>query len=139
MKPFIQPFTPACITRMHSSRMRTGRLLPYLPACTAPGGCTWSQRGVPGPMGLPGPGGMYLPRWGVPSPWGCTFPGDVRGPRGVEVGVYLPRGVTCPGTQPGNRHPPVNRMTNRCKNITLPQTSFAGGKNINKHVITTTN
>ena len=23
--------------------------------------------------------------------------------------------------------PPVNRMTNRCKNITLPQTSFAGG------------
>ena len=22
---------------------------------------------------------------------------------------------------------PVNRMTNRCKNITLPQTSFAGG------------
>ena len=25
--------------------------------------------------------------------------------------------------------PPVNRMTNRCRNITLPQTSFAGGKN----------
>ena len=24
-------------------------------------------------------------------------------------------------------HPPVNRITNRCKNITLPQTSFAGG------------
>ena len=24
---------------------------------------------------------------------------------------------------------PVNRMTHRCKNITLPQTSFAGGKN----------
>ena len=24
--------------------------------------------------------------------------------------------------------PPVNRMTNRCKNITLPQTSFAGGE-----------
>ena len=23
--------------------------------------------------------------------------------------------------------PPVNRMTNRCKNITLPQTSFGGG------------
>ena len=23
----------------------------------------------------------------------------------------------------------VNRMTNRCKNITLPQTSFAGGNN----------
>ena len=25
--------------------------------------------------------------------------------------------------------PPVNRMTDRCKNITLSQTSFAGGKN----------
>ena len=24
--------------------------------------------------------------------------------------------------------PPMNRMTNRCKNITLPQTLFAGGK-----------
>ena len=32
---------------------------------------------------------------------------------------YLP---ACPGTPP-----PVNRMTDRCKNITLPQTSFAGG------------
>ena len=26
---------------------------------------------------------------------------------------------------------PVNRITDRCKNITLPQTSFAGGKNVN--------
>ena len=26
-------------------------------------------------------------------------------------------------------NPPVNRMTNRCKNITLPQTSFVGDKN----------
>ena len=24
--------------------------------------------------------------------------------------------------------PPMNRMTDRCKNITLPQTPFAGGK-----------
>ena len=30
---------------------------------------------------------------------------------------------------PLDRDPPVNRMTDRCKNITLPQTSFAGGKN----------
>ena len=37
-------------------------------------------------------------------------------------GMYLPReGGTWPGT------PPVNRMTDRCKNITLPQTSFTGG------------
>ena len=25
----------------------------------------------------------------------------------------------------------VNRMTHRCQNITLPQTLFAGGKNVN--------
>ena len=28
---------------------------------------------------------------------------------------------------------PVNRITDRCKNITLPQTSFAGGKNVKKN------
>ena len=28
----------------------------------------------------------------------------------------------------GQTPSPVNRMTDRCKNITLPQTSFAGGK-----------
>ena len=39
-------------------------------------------------------------------------------------GVPGPGGCTCPGTPP-----PVNRMTNMCKNITLPQTSFAGGNN----------
>ena len=27
------------------------------------------------------------------------------------------------------RDPPVNRMTDMCKNITFPQTSFEGGKN----------
>ena len=41
------------------------------------------------------------------------------------------------GVSPRTRHsppgadppPPVNRITDACKNITLPQTSFAGGKN----------
>ena len=53
---------------------------PYLPACTGPGGCTWSRgvylvlgrglgctwsRGVylVGGGGEPGPGGVYLPRY----------------------------------------------------------------------------
>ena len=31
---------------------------------------------------------------------------------------------------PPNADPPVDRMTDRCKNINLPQTSFAGGKNL---------
>ena len=53
-------------------------------------------------------------------------------------GVYLPRGRTCPGVGcvpaqggvPEEVLPPVNRMTDRCKNITLPKTSFAGGKKL---------
>ena len=50
--------------------------------------------------------------------------------RGWE-GVYLLGCVcTCSGYLPRYPPPPVNRMTDRCKNITLPQTSFAGGKKI---------
>ena len=41
----------------------------------------------------------------------------------------LPRGV----------HPPVNRLTDRCKNITLPQTSFAGGNHRLYMKVTKTN
>ena len=105
--------------RMHSSRIGTARLL------------TVSQHALPG--GVPARGctclGVYLPRrctclegtyQGVYLPMGvCTFPGGCTCP---GVCVYLPGGCTCPGTPP-----PVNRMTDRCKNITLPQTSFAGG------------
>ena len=52
-----------------------------------------------------------------------ALPGGVPG-----WGVYLPGGGTCPGT------PPVNRITDTCKNITLPQTSFAGGNKSHKHL-----
>ena len=49
----------------------------------------------------------------------------VPGPGGVPgQGVYLVLGGYLVRYSP----PPVNRMTNRCKNITLPQTLFAGGK-----------
>ena len=106
---------------MHSSRMRTARLLPVSPSmhCSrrVPGpGVYLVPGGVPGPRGGvpdPGVGGVYLPRGDVPAWEGCTCPGE-----------YLPGGGTCPATPA-----PVNRMTNRCKNITLPQTSFVGGKN----------
>ena len=46
---------------------------------------------------------------------GCTCPGGTC------------RRCTCPGAVPAQVLPPVNRMTDRCKNMTLPQTSFAGG------------
>ena len=35
-----------------------------------------------------------------------------------------------PPPRKNHARPPVNRMTNWCKNITLPQTSFAGGNHI---------
>ena len=118
---------------MHSSRMRTARLLTvfqhallgggYLPGggrCTCLGvyllgeeGCT-CLGGVPAQGDVPVQGDV--PAQGVYLPRGCTFPG-----------VYLPRGCTFPGGVPARGvpvqvlHPPVNRMTDRCKNIALPQ------------------
>ena len=126
---------------MHSSRMRTGRSLTVFQSLqpggvylvlggvylVPEGGCTWSG-------GVPGPGGVYLVggcTWSRGGGW-CTWSrGGVPGPGG---GVYLvPGGCTwsrggVPG--PGGVYlvryspPPVNRMTNRCKNITLAKTSF---------------
>ena len=90
-------------TRMHSSRMRTARLLPVSPnmQCSQ-GGCTWSG-GVPGlegtcPGGVPGPWGG-VPAWGVYLvPGGCTCMGGVPawGVCTWSGGVYLPRG-SAPG------------------------------------------
>ena len=70
---------------------------------------------------------VCVPALGVYLVPGCTCLGDVPGPRGCTCpGVYLSRGYLVPGgTFPGT--PLVNRMTNRCKNITLPQTSFTDG------------
>ena len=114
-----------------------------------PGGCTWSRgRGVylvPGQGGIPGPGGVYLVQ-GVPGPgvhppgpgtprdqvylvlgvyWGVYLVlGGVPGPGGYLVlgGVSAPgpRGVSAPGLGGCQVLPPVNRMTDACKNITLP-------------------
>ena len=103
-------------------------------------GCTWSQGGVPGPEGCTWSQGVNLV-WGVYLVW-------VRWVYLVQ-GVYLVRGCTwswgciwsggwgvpCPGGDcscPGTLPSPMNRMIDMCKNITLPQTSFAGG---NKEII----
>ena len=81
---------------------------PYLPACTGPGGCTWSQGGCTWctwSRGCTWSQGVYLVWVGVPGPEGCTWSwGEgwgVPGPGGVYLvwGVNLVRGVcTCPGT-----------------------------------------
>ena len=60
-------------------------------------------------------------------PVGCVSPALYR------KGGLCPQGGLCPGwvcpwVGLCLRDPPVNRMTDRCKNITLPQTSFEGGK-----------
>ena len=101
-------------TRLHSSRMRTTRLLPVSPSMH----CSRGEYLVPG--GVPGLGK------GVPGPGGCVWSQGVYLVRRVYLvwGVYL-----VPGGYQLRYSPPVNRMTNMCKNITLPQTSFAGGNN----------
>ena len=58
---------------------------------------------------------------GVSGPRGCLLQGGVW-----SQGVSAPRECGIPVCTEADT--PVNRMTNRCKNITLPQTSFAGGK-----------
>ena len=123
----------------------------YLPG---PGGVYLpGPRGVylPGPGGrvyLSGPGGCTCLVWGVPAwlgGWGCTclvWGVYLPGPGGVYLpgpgGVCLPGpggGCTClvPGGVPGQalRPPPLwtEFLTHASENITLPQTSFAGGNN----------
>ena len=87
-----------------------GRWSPWQ-RCLLGRGSPWQGVSLAG--GLLGMGG--LPGGG--SPW----QGGLLG-RGVSLawGGLLGRGVL-------RQTPPVNRMTNRCKNITLPPTSFAGG------------
>ena len=85
----------AQLTRMHSSRMRTGRLLPVSPSMhcccgdvPGPGGCIWFGGCVPGPGGVLGPEG-------------CTWYRGVPGPRGVYLvpGGGVPAEVLSPCEQ----------------------------------------
>ena len=79
--------------------------VPGLGGVSAPvGWCTWSCGGCV----CSGGGVCLLGGGGVPGPGGCTWSG----------GVYLVR---------HSPNPPVDRMTHASENITLPQTSFAGG------------
>ena len=131
---------------MHSSRMRTVRCSSRLLGW-GEGGCRCICRWGRGYL----PGGLHARVRGRPGGVcrGCLLRGCLlRGclPRGVSAGGCLPgvsaQGGVCPGvvclggcllrgvSAPGGvcwgcvyllRVPPVNRMTDRCKNITLPQ------------------
>ena len=128
-------------TRMHSSRMRTGRSLTvYWSVLPSWGGSAPGGGLLPGGSASQGggcllrgwgstPGGFSLPRGGVctqrgcllrgVSSWGGQFPGgSALGGFSLPVGCLLPGGSPCPET------PPVNRITHTCKNITLATTSL---------------
>ena len=97
------------------------------PASVAVGGC------LPGgclSRGCLSMGGMSAYRGCLPRgrlPWGClrggVCPGGdcLRGicPEGLSARRGLARGCLLRGFTP-----PMNRITDKCKNITLPQTSF---------------
>ena len=134
------------ITRMHSSRMRTGRsltvyrsLLPWGWGCLLPGGLCFQGVSAPG-GGVCSWGGLCL--WGVSASRGCVCSrGGLLWGGVCSWGVVCSRGCllqggVCSGgclflglgvvSQHALRQtpPPVNRMTNRCKNITLATTSL---------------
>ena len=103
-------------TRMHSSGMRTARLL------TVSQHALW-QGGVPA-RGVYLPGGctylgVYLPRWYLPR--GCTCLGVVPAQWGVPAWGSV---FTCPGGVPAQV--PPHGQTYKCKNITFANT---GGNN----------
>ena len=126
------------VTRMHSSRMRTARAFTVCRSLLL-GGCTWSWGVVPG--GVPGLGVWSqggVPSWswrgipglgGVPV-WsrGCTclvLGGVVPGVLAWSGGCTWSReGCTWSGTPPRTEF-----LTHASEIITLPETSFAGGKN----------
>ena len=89
---------------MHSSRMRTGRSLTICRSLLGggvslvPGGSSWSRGSPWSQVGPPGPGGVSLVWGGLPGLGGI--------PACTEA------------------DPPVNRMTDTSKNITLAATSL---------------
>ena len=102
-------------TRMHSSRMRTSR---SLTVCwhLLPGGVVCLVRG-----GLPGLGGVsaWSPGGGVLGPGGaCSQGGCLPGP---GVSAWSGGGLASQHALRQTPSPPVDRITDACKNITLAQ------------------
>ena len=109
---------------MHSSRMRTGRSLTvcysYLPGgggvCLVPGGFS-----LAGGFSLPGGGGGVCLVRGVLPGGGSAWSGGVLPAWGGLPGLGA---FSLAGGFSLADPPPVNRMTDRCKNITLATTSL---------------
>ena len=79
----------------------------------------------------PGTGNVHLSRMHSSRMRTARFRGCLPG--GVcPVGCVYLGGVCLGGVHPS---PPVNRMTDSCKNITLPQTSFVGGNNVHNNCV----
>ena len=118
---------------MHSSRMRNARVLTVsrnIP-CISEGGSAQPPprcRPLP-PLEADSPGcrppGYRLPIWiQTPHPGGRPPTLDADPPGGRPPGR-----MTCDACLEATSPPPtMDRMTGACENITLPQTSFAGGK-----------
>ena len=110
--------THAGHTQMEQGCIPVGCVLPacclYLPACTVQGGVCYL--GVCSQGRCLRLGGVCYQ--GVSAPGGCLLPGGRCLLQGGGYSRYALR-----------QTPPVDRMTNRYKNITLPQTSFVGGNN----------
>ena len=81
--------------------------------------------GLPG-RDFPGRGVSLVGGWGLPGV-GVSLVGSLPDRGSPWWGVSLVGVSPWQGGLPG-RPLPVNRMTDTCENITLPQTSFAGGK-----------
>ena len=125
---------------MHSSRMRTARSLtvsclilrtpphnhssPSNHACPCNHACQPATTYAPSNHAHP-PATMHAPQQPHTPPSNHAHPPQPHTPQ-----QPCTHWQTCMPPQATTHAPPMNRMTDRCKNIALPQTSFAGGNKI---------
>ena len=110
----------------------------FLGECLLPEGVLLGGASFPGDAsflrGVPPSGGFGLlvgvgvSLWGASLPGGCLLPGGVPPSRGGLVslpgGCLFPRGSPCQGASLQGDSPPVDRITDRSKTITLATTSL---------------
>ena len=113
---WVDNFPFVMLTRLHSSRMRTARSLTVYPSMLCSGGGGGLGRPVPRGGAWSRGGGFGLVLGGAWS-GGCLVQGGARsGGHALRQTPPLP--------------PWTEFLTHTSKNITLPQTSFAGGNKV---------